>query len=227
MSKYTEKSVSKVKELSGLAISEDGSFLWGVGDGGDLVKISTKDFKVTKVKSFDDDTEGITINRDTGDLLISMEPNKVGIVKKSSGFKKLETLFKVKDAKNFGNAGLEGITYYKNGEVYVGSQEGPYLWRIKIDGGEVLDKKRIKDDGIKEVADLCYDHVSDLLYIIDSERRKIFVYTGDASKHLKTFKLPEIDNPESISIDRKNNCVWVGDDNDDGSKLYKFQVSGL
>ena len=226
---YSYYEVPDVKELSGLTISKDGSFLWGVGDSGDLVKISASSFKVTKVNYFnDDDTEGVTINRDTGDLLISVEPNKVYIVTKSSDFKDYERLFKVSEAKNYGNLGFEGITYYKDNQVYLGSQEGPYLWRVKFDG-EVKEKIELKKiiSGITEVAGLCYDDKRDRLWIIDSEERKIFLLSGDGKTLLKTYKVPDINNPESISVDHINKVIWVGDDSKPTSRLYKFDVSNL
>jgi len=223
----TYSKVKNVNELSGLSLSEDGSFLWGVGDSGDLVKISTSDYSVTKVKYFDDDTEGVTIHRETGDLIISLEPNKVSRVTKSSGFTKMETLFKIADAKNFGNSGLEGIAYYKNNEVWVGSQEGPYLWRVNLNG-EIKEKIKLKSlvSGITEVAGLCYDVKRDRLWIIDSNECKIFLLSGDAKKHLKTYKLPHIGNAESLSVDHIHNVIWVGDDSST-SKLYKFEVTNL
>ena len=226
--KSTYKKLKNVKELSGLALSEDASFLWGVGDEGDFVKISTDgDNKVTKITNFDDDTEGITINRDTGDLIVSLEPNKVGIIKKSGGYKKLETLFKIKDAKNFGNSGLEGITYYKNGYIYVGSQEGPYLWKCDLKGN-CGSKQKLKNvaKGLTEVAGLCYDNKRDRLWVIDSNEHKLYLLSGDAKKLLTKYDLGHIGNAESVAVDHKHGVVWVGDDSST-SKLYKFKFSNL
>jgi uncharacterized protein YjiK len=227
--KSTYKKLKNVKELSGLALSEDASFLWGVGDEGDFVKISTDgDNKVTKITNFDDDTEGITINRDTGDLIVSLEPNKVGIIKKSGGFKKLQILFKIQEAAKFGNAGLEGITYYKDGYVYVGSQSGPYLWKCDLKG-KCGTKQKLKNvvKELTEVAGLCYDHERDRLWIIDSNKRRLYLLSGDAKKLLTKYELGKIGNPESVSVDHKHGVVWVGDDSSSASKLYKFKFSNL
>ena len=55
----------------------------------------------------------------------------------------------------------------------------------------------------------------------------IFLLSGDAHKLLKTYQLPKIRNPESLSVDHIHNVIWVGDDDNHGSKLYKFDVSNL
>ena len=34
-------------------------------------------------------------------------------------------------------------------------------------------------------------------------------------------------NPESVCLDRKNKCMWVGDDYGSTSYLYRYDLEGL
>ncbi len=87
--------------------------------------------------------------------------------------------------------------------------------------GEV--SRRVLTD-TKEIADLCYDPVRDVLWIADSDARTINLCTleGDV---LKSFPVPFIDNGEGLYVDHENQCIWVGDDTT--SKLYKIHFSNL
>lgn len=232
----------KFNELSGLCLSSDGSFLWGLGDGSEIAKISfqgelvaTASLKTTTNSSID--SEAISLRYDNGDLMIGGEPSSVlripkdgaGDVFKESSYKSVEALFKIDDAKNFGNAGLEGLTYYKDGLVYAGTQTGSYLYLCDIATGEVKWRKGLREifPTITEIADLCYDPLTDWLWIIDSESRRFFALTGDAETMLGFYSVRGIENPESICVDHKNSCIWVGDDYGSTSYLYRFDFTGL
>ena len=226
MGKRTRYSVA-FNELSGLCLSADESFLWTVGDDGDLAKLSFDGIISDKIH-IGGDTEAVSRHPDTGDLLIGLEPNGVGIVK-SPDFDKRTTLFVIEEAKGYGNAGLEGLTYYKNGLVYAGMQTGSDLFCCKLETGEVVWQKRLRDifPAITEIADLCYDPLTDWLWIIDSESRRFFALTGDAEELLGSYSVKGIENPESICVDHKHSCIWVGDDYGSTSYLYKFEFTGL
>ena len=247
---YTRKVFdSGVVELSGLCLSTDGSFLWGVGDGGYLYKFTNIDGNVENItysqplphstfyggqywsetsqayKDYWYDMEGITLDPNTGDLYIAYEPDRVMRVK--SPYTALEKkLFDVEEADNMGNSGMEGITWYK-GDLYIGAQSGATLWRYKVNGTKVW-KKQLGTiaPGIEEVGDLFYDSQTDLLWVIDSEAHKIFVFDGEVTKLKAVYPVKDIGNAESICVDHKRSCVWVGDDGS-SSKIYKFSFSGL
>ena len=157
-----------------------------------------------------------------------MEPNGVGRIA-APGFNHLETLFKIADAKGYGNAGVEGLTYYKDGLVYAGAQTGSDLFCCNLETGELVWKKRLRDifPSITEIADLCYDPFTDWLWIIDSESRKFFALTGDAETLLGSYSVRGIENPESVCVDHKHSCIWVGDDYGSTSYLYRFDFTGL
>lgn len=218
----------EVNELSGICLSEDGSFLWGIGDGGDLISM---DFEGNVQSSVyvGGDSEGVTIDARTGNLLIALEPSSVGLVEAPDFNNRVKTIFKLADAKNYGNAGMEGITYYKDGLVYCGTQTSSELYLCNIDTGEVIWKKglRVMHNVITEIADLYYDPLTDWLWVIDSEAHRFFALTGDAETMLGAYYVPVVGNAESICVDHERSCVWVGDDYGDPSYLYRYDFTGL
>jgi len=234
MGKMTKYAVD-LNELSGLCLSADGSFLWGLGDGGELARLDFEG-KVQNRVGISGDTEGVTIDKRTGDLLIAMEPSSVGRVA-SPDFNKNTTIFRIQEAGSFDNAGMEGITYYKDGIVYCGTQTGSYLYICDMNNEFTGDRKYLsgivrKDlrdmhPSITEIADLCYDPLTDWLWVIDSEKHKITVLTGDAEKILGSYQLKTKSNEESLCVDHANHCVWVGDDYGSTSYLFKYEFTGL
>ena len=241
MGKRTRYSIS-LNELSGLCLSADGSFLWGLGDGSEIAKISLEGKLVSKasLKTPDGstiDAEAISLNYDTGDLLIGGEPSSVcripaaGVddVFKGSTYKGAESLFMIHDADGFGNSGVEGITYYKDGLAYVGTQTGAYLYLCNLATGEVIWRKGLRTmyPVITEIADLCYDPKTDWLWVIDSESQRFFALTGDAGQLLGTYSARNTGNCESICVDHTRSCIWVADDAGNPSYLYRYDFTGL
>lgn len=142
-----------------------------------------------------------------------------------------KTIWYVQEAVDggYGNSGLEGITWYKDGMMYIGAQTGANLWTYKEDGTKVsMVSLRKIASGIKEVADLCYDPDRDWLWVIDSTVFKIYLFSGDASELLAEYDISGVtkDNPESICVDHANSCVWIADDAQQ-SKLFKIAFTGL
>lgn len=225
---FTSFTVS-VPEISGLCFTADGSALWAVGDNGYLGQVSF-DGQCTKFWSRSADMEGITIHPETGDLYIALEDGSQSVARvKAPDYQAsdYEVLFKVQDAKNFSNSGLEGITYYKDNTLYVGSQEGAWLFRYTVDG-EMLSKVSLKKivRGLKEVGGLYYDPVTDWLWVTDSEMHKLYVLDGEATHLLAAYPVSYISNNESVCVDHERGCVWVG--NDEGTpKVFKIEFEGL
>ena len=75
-----------------------------------------------------------------------------------------------------------------------------------------------------EIADICYDPVKDQIWIICSETQSVYLFNGDATEHLATYKVPFAGNSESVYLDYDNSCLWVADD-DDVSELYKIDLT--
>ena len=217
-------------ELSGLCLSKDGDFLWGVDDNGGLGKISFTGEVLWK-KSFGGEYEAITMDPATGDLLIGEEtaPAKVTRIA-APDYTAKSTLCTIPGTTGMGNSGMEGLTYYKDGMAYGGMQTGSYLYLFKLSTGEVVGERkglRTLYTSITEIADLCYDPLTDWLWVIDSESKKITVLTGDASQLLGVYSVKGIDNPEALCVDHEHSCVWVGDDYGSTSYLYRFDFTGL
>lgn len=209
-----------ITELSGLTLSMDKDFLWGVGDQGELFKIQF-DGAVERQFKQSLDMEAITIDPATGDLYLGCETNWVGVIK-APDYKKATEIFRVEEAADYGNSGVEGISWYKDNTLLVGTQTGAYLWCYTLDG-EVVWKKSMRTVAIGqlEIADIHYDPVKDQIWIIDSETQSIYLFNGDATEHLATYKVSFGGNCESVHVDYDNNCVWIADDSDP-SKLFKI-----
>lgn len=232
-------------EFSGLCLSEDASFLWTIDDNGKLGRIDLTEKVGTVLESWSlgGDPEGISIHPETGDLIIgNEEPVSVGIVKApvSKGDKQT-IIFKIYEARGYGNAGMEGITYYKkDGDkdlVYCGAQTDAMLFlcdlNAPVDGNKYTTlvqegiSLRKRFTGVLEIAGLSYDPLTDWLWMVDSEAHKIFVFSGDASELLCSYTLKTRSNEEGIVVDHSRNCVWVADDYGSTSYLYKYEFSGL
>lgn len=223
-----EKYSVKIQELSGLCLNTDESFLWGVGDQGTLSKISF-DGTVETLFSTAADMEGVTINHETGDLYIGCEPNYV-FKCKAPEYKSLESVFTIPEAQYYENSGVEGIAWYREDMLLVGTQVDANLWAYKYEGldekgNEIWTKVWKKSMrgiavGMTEVADISYDPVKDQIWIIDSNTHSVYLFNGDATEHLATYKAPYGGNEESVCLDYSNDCIWVANDASP-SALYK------
>ena len=229
-----------VEELSGLCLSKDGTFLWGVHDKGTLYKINF-DGTFEQHWYHEADMEGITMDPSTGDLYIGLESSSKSAYKvPAPGYNSYSSLFAVEGVGNMGNSGVEGITWHK-GNLYFGTQTGAQLFEYTLDG-KLLSKKSLRDvtSTISEVGDLCYDPVSDYLWVLDSNSNKdkpqylpytLYLFDGDATKLLATYSLGDFANwnPEAVFVDRARGCVWIGEDCDSGnpSLLHKISFTGL
>ena len=208
-----------VEELSGLCLTLDKSALLSCGDQGVVKRISFTG-EVTDIWSHDADMEGITIDPNTGHIYIAIEGSQKLYKLEAPDYNKYSTIFYVQEAvdKEYGNSGLEGIDYYKDDIVFIGSQWGANLWQYRLDGTKI---SKVSLSGFAdEIAGLCYDPVGDWLWVVDSNYAKMYICTVDG-KPLATYDLNGVGNAESVCVDRERGCVWVG--SDEGSpKLYKY-----
>ena len=214
---------ARVEELSGLCMTKDSTALWAVGDEGAICKVSFSGV-VTPVLKTRLDAEGITLNPATGDLYIAVEGDQMVCRLKAPDYQRLDTLFYIKEAveEDFDNNGLEGISFYKDSLLFVGSQEDALLWTCKLDG-TIVSRRSLMDETslIEEIAGLCYDPVKNWLWVTDSDACKLFLFSAETFDLLASYDIPSIENAESICVDRTHNCIWVGSD-EDSPKLYKF-----
>lgn len=229
MGKVTRIDVPEVPELSGLCLTADKSAMWTVGDNGWFGQVGF-DGTVTKWWTMSADLEGITLHPGTGDLYLANEPSKVFRLKppyaKPSSW---ETAITVEEAKNYGNSGMEGITYYKDDMLFAGTQVDANVWLYKTDGTLVKGPVSLRklSSYVKEVGGLCYDSVNDWLWVTDSEAAKLFVFDTELTHLMAQYRLPNIHNAESVCVDHAHDCVWVGLDDDDVCAIFKVEFSGL
>ena len=208
-----------VEELSGLCFDKDTTKLLSCGDQG-VVKSISFTGEVEDILLQSADMEGITLDPATGDLYLAVEGCQEVYMLKAPAYASAGSVFPVKEAveNNYRNGGLEAVEYYKNDILFVGSQTQANLWQYRFDG-TMLSKISLSAFA-SEIAGLCYDPVSDHLWVTDSNKCAIFLCRPDGTL-LATYDVPYIENAESICVDRPRNCVWVGSD-EDSPKLYKI-----
>ncbi len=213
--------ILEVRELSGVCLSRDGDFIWGVGDQGALYRIGF-DMSAECLMKTGSDWEDVTMDPASGDLLIAKEPNSVELVR-APGYSSAAPLFSIEEASGYGNNGLEGLCWYKDGTVYAGVQKNATLWACRTDG-TILWKKQLGTlaNGIKEISGLCYDTEGDLLWVIDSTVSRIYVFNGEVTQLLAVYPVSFISNAESVLVDRSRSCVWASDDSHFASRLYRL-----
>ena len=209
-------------EVSGVCPSPDGKGLLVASDEDGIYQVSLSGETLPFYIEDGMDCEAVTIDPKTRDVYYVVEGKQEVRRLKAPKYKKSELLYVLKDAGYGTNSGLEGLTWYQDGTLLVGNQDSPNLLvTYSLKKGEI--SRRVLTD-TKEIADLCYDPVRDVLWIADSDARTINLCTleGDV---LKSFPVPFIDNGEGLYVDHENQCIWVGDDTT--SKLYKIHFSNL
>lgn len=211
-----------IEELSGLCLNQDGSALLSCGDDGNVKTVSFTG-EVTDLWSYDSDMEGVTLDPTTGDIYLAIEGKQEVHRLAAPGYDAESLAFAVREAveDDYKNNGLEAVEYYKDGILFVGSQQDANLWQYTIDGK--MQSKVSLSSFSSEIAGMCYEPESDLLWVTDSRNAKIFLCNPDGTL-LASYDIPFIENAESICVDRKNGCVWVGSD-EDSSKLYKISFT--
>ena len=213
-----------VEELSGLCLNPQGTALLSCGDQGVVKQISFTG-EVSDFRTHDADMEGITVDPATEDIYLAIEGEQKVCRMEAPDYKDYPSAFYVQEAvdNEYRNSGLEGISYYKDGIVFIGSQREANLWQYKVNGTLV---SSISLSGFaSEIAALCYDEAADCLWVADSKLAKIFVCTVDGQL-IDTYDFPFIENAEALCVDRDRNCLWIGSD-EDATKLYKVDFDSI
>lgn len=229
-----------VPELSGLCLSKDQDFLWGCGDNGGLYKIN---FDGTFSLHWDKSAgmEALAMDPATGTMYIGLEETSKSAYKvPGPNYNSKTDMFAIDGVSSMGNSGVEGLAWYK-GQLLFGTQTGATLYRYTLDG-KLQEKKSLRTvcSTISEIAGLDYDEENDYLWVIDSNSNKdkpqydpytIYLFNGAATELLAKYPIGSFAdwNPEAICVDKKNGCIWVGEDCGDEkfSLLHKIKFSNL
>lgn len=221
-----------LNELSGICLSKKGDFLFGVDDEGGVYKINIDDnYTFSREWDKSGEMEGLAINPKNGDLYIGLEDSKKFAYKISF----IDSLYDYEHAEKFktdgdlldlGNDGLEGIAFYR-GNLYLGTQEGANLFHYNLKTKQLTkltSLKTVKGCDIKEIAGLDYDEENDWLWVIDSDRSKIYLFNGRADELLASYYIGDTakKNPEGLCVDKRRRCIWVCEDIQDSSILHKY-----
>lgn len=229
--------IEEISELSGICLSNEGDFLFGVDDGGGVYRINVDDgYTVSRLWKKSGEMEGVALNPENGDLYIGLENSKKFAyqVKSIDSEYDFENALPLRlDDKGFklGNKGVEGIAFYK-GNLYLGTQAGANLYHYNLESAELSEPKSLKQINgcdIKEIAGLDYDEENDWLWAIDSKRRKIYLFDGDGSELLSDYYIGDSakNNPEGLCVDKKRKCIWVCEESEKKSILHKYSFDGL
>ena len=222
MGEVEEEVSTKVPEVSGLCLAPDGKGLLAASDENGVYYVTlagdTKPFYVENRM----DCEGVTLDPDTRDVYYIVERKQEVRRLKAPDYNVSELICVIDEVGKGTNSGLEGISWYKDGKLFIGNQMDPtILFQYSLKDGIV---SRTEITGTTEIAALCYDPVRDVLWIADSEQHNINLCTTDGEV-LMTYPVPFIDNGESLYVDHANNCIWIGDDTT--SKIYRITFANL
>ena len=214
--------VTTVPEVSGLCLAPAGDGLLAASDENGVYHVAwdgtTTPFYVERRM----DCEGVTIDPATHDVYYIVERKQEVRRLAAPDYKTSELLGVISEVGLGTNDGLEGITYYNDGVLLVGNQRKPIRLFKYSSSGESLERHDLT--GTTEIADLCYDPVRDVLWIVDSELGTINLCTLEGEV-LAYWDVSFIDNAEGLYVDHDHDCIWVGDDTT--SHIYKIQFEGL
>ena len=222
MGNYSEISTT-CKEISGLCLAPDGDGFLGASDENGINHI-TWNGKTTDFYTGHFDCEGVTIDPKTKDVYYIVENKQEVHRLVAPDYKKDQLIYVVEDVGYGTNDGLEGITWYKDGTLLIGNQKKPVVLITYSIGKGETGRKDLTGSSLKEIADLCYDPVRDVLWIADSKSRTINLCTTEGNV-LASYSVSFIDNGEGIYVDHAHSCIWVCDDTT--SKIYKISFTNL
>ena len=222
MGNYSEINTT-CEEPSGLCLAPDGNGFLVASDANGIYHVTwtgaTAGFHNGKF-----DCEGVTIDPKTKDVYYIIENKQEVHRLVAPDYKKDELICVISDVGLGTNDGLEGITWYKDRTLLIGNQKKPVvLIKYSLDKGEIS-RRDLSSGPLKEIADLCYDPVRNVLWIADSKSRTINLcnLNGDL---LQSYSVSFIDNGEGVYVDHAHSCIWVSDDTT--SKIYKINFTNL
>ena len=210
-------------EISGLIPCPDGDGWYAASDENGVWHIA-RDGESTPVWTEKDlDCEGLTMDPKTKDIYYVVEGRQQLCRLKAPDYKNPETLLTLSDIAFDTNHGLEGLTWYRKGIVFIGNQADPIEFiKFSVKDKHILSRTRLEKTS--EIGGLFYDSKTDHLWIMDSYKFFIHLCTPDGEV-LQSYPIPFIANAESCCVDHRNSCLWVGDD--ETNQIYKIHFDNL
>jgi len=217
--KFSPELINTIKlnmpELSGLAISYDGKFLWTVSDSNSTVYQISFEGEIQKSFTVNGgDLEGVTqINDST--LAVVLERDRTILIIDTSG-NELNRIEIIKEGDL--NSGFEGITFNPgSGHFYILNEKDPGSL-IEIDDFYNF-VKETKLKFAKDYSGIHYDAGENILWIISDESSLIAKCDLNGNLIGKTeLKLRQI---EGVAVDNKNKKLYIISDIKE--ELYVFQ----
>ena len=227
MGEYSSVDVD-VLEISAVCPSADNSFLYAVSDDvkegkGGLYSLSFDGSEVKHIYDVARDCEGLALNTDTGDIYLAIEREQAIVRLSAPDYQKAEDICVIENAGFNTNKGLEGLCYYKDNLLFVGNQVPAELRIVSCETGETVGEPIILPV-TTEIAALWYDSEKDYLWVSDSNRGTLYIYSLEGEV-LQSYSIKFIRNAEGLCVDKERSCIWISSDGDD--KLYKIDFQGL
>lgn len=195
---------SGITDLSGLCLSKDKDFLWGICNKASVInnqkyslfKISFNGKIKENVAYYKTDTEDICIDP-SGNLFFAVEDDTwASMLKAKSPYTSASKVMSLPEEQTtrMDNGGLEGIAWYNKGNngkgtIYLGSQDAPfsgagdaYLWEYNPSNGKLTQKGSLKAL-TKYTSNGSTDYYLNEVGGMDYDAKNDWLWVVDSDKH--------------------------------------------
>lgn len=205
-----------VQEPSGLTLNYSQNGFWTVSDeDSSLYELNNYGKIIKKIKVNGFDLEGVTVIDDST-LAIVLERTREVVIFDTNGTENKRVRLNLEGELN---SGLEGISYNASiKHFYVVNEKDPSLL-IELDENLI----EVRKDTIKFAADVSgifYDEINKLFWILSDEDQMV-IKTDMKLNVLNKFKISII-QPEGITINKKNDRIYIISDMEEKLSVYKF-----
>jgi uncharacterized protein YjiK len=216
-----------IPDFSGVCVSYDKSFLWGVSNSEGIYKLDFEGNIIEHTLEVTNDFEAITVDRANGNIYLVEETdaekskNSNTIYRFNPDTKALDIIYQVEIPNSISNKGLEGIAVV-GGELWVGNQDAPKII-VKYNPASKTVTGSLTLDWAGYISDLAYDPDDDTLWMSDTRKGRIVNFSKEGNI-IKTYSTESIiRKPEGIALDKDRNCIWLCCDDTGQLAKMKYQ----